>query len=40
LKDGDIFYIPISTTKIVLEQAIITAIGLGSTVLTYRLAYQ
>lgn len=40
LKDGDIFYIPISTTKIVLEQAIITAIGLGSTVLTYRVAYQ
>ena len=40
LKDGDIFYIPVSNVKIVLEQAITTAIGVGTTIVTYRAAYQ
>jgi polysaccharide export outer membrane protein len=40
LKDGDIFYIPVSNTKIVFEQAISSAIAVGTTILTYRLAYQ
>jgi polysaccharide export outer membrane protein len=40
LKDGDIFYIPVSNTKLVLEQALTTAIGVGTAVLTYRVGYQ
>jgi polysaccharide export outer membrane protein len=39
LKDGDIFYIPVSNAKLVLEQAITTAIAIGTTVVTYRSAY-
>lgn len=40
LKDGDIVYVPVSNTKIALERGIESIIGVGTTVLTYRLAYQ
>jgi len=39
LKDGDILYIPISNAKLALEQGITSAIGLGTAIATYRLAY-
>jgi polysaccharide export outer membrane protein len=40
LKDGDIFYVPISNLKLALQQAINSAIGIGTSVVTYRIAYQ
>jgi protein involved in polysaccharide export with SLBB domain len=40
LKDGDILYIPTSNIKLALMQAINSAIGVGTTVVTYRTAYQ
>ena len=40
LKDGDILYFPISNAKLALEQGIGSAIGLGTAVATYRLAYR
>ena len=40
LKDGDILYVPISNVKVALERGIETAIAIGTTVLTYRVAYQ
>ena len=40
LKDGDILYIPTNNTKVILLQALTSAIGVGTTVLTYRAAYQ
>jgi polysaccharide export outer membrane protein len=40
LKDGDILYVPMSSTKIAMEQAINSAIGIGTSILTFRLAYQ
>lgn len=40
LKDGDILYIPTSNAKLALMQAINSAIGVGTSVLTYRTAYQ
>ena len=40
LKDGDILYVPTSTGKIATEQAISSALGIGTQVVTYRTAYQ
>jgi polysaccharide export outer membrane protein len=40
LKDGDILYVPLSTAKSVSEQAITAAIGIGTSVVIYRTAYQ
>ena len=40
LKDGDILYIPISNAKLAIEQGIASAIGMGTAVATYRLAYR
>ena len=40
LKDGDILYIPTSTAKLVTQQAITSALGIGTSVVTYRTAYQ
>ena len=40
LKDGDILFVPTSTAKLATEQAISSAIGIGSSVAIYRTAYQ
>jgi polysaccharide export outer membrane protein len=40
LKDGDILYVPTSNLKLGLMQAINSAIGIGTSVVTYRTAYQ
>jgi polysaccharide export outer membrane protein len=40
LKDGDILFVPTSTGKLALEQAISSAIGIGSSVAIYKTAYQ
>jgi polysaccharide export outer membrane protein len=40
LKDGDILYVPTSTGKLVTEQAIITGIGIGTSLALYRVASQ
>ncbi|MGA2674324.1 MAG: polysaccharide biosynthesis/export family protein [Terracidiphilus sp.] len=40
LKDGDILYIPTSTGKIAIEQAISSALGITTQVVTYRSANQ
>jgi polysaccharide export outer membrane protein len=40
LKDGDILYIPTSRIKLVTEQAISSALGVGTSVAIYRTAYQ
>jgi polysaccharide export outer membrane protein len=40
MKDGDILYIPTSNTKLALQQAISSAIGIGTSVATYKTAYQ
>jgi polysaccharide biosynthesis/export protein len=39
LKDGDILYLPTSTAKLVTEQAITAAIGVGTSVAVYRTTY-
>ncbi len=36
LKDGDILYVPVSTAKLVSEQAIISALSVGSSIAVYR----
>jgi len=40
LKDGDILYVPTSRIKLVTEQAIGSAVGLGTSLLLYRVAVQ
>jgi polysaccharide export outer membrane protein len=40
LKDGDILYIPTSNIKLGVMQAINSAIGIGTSVVTYRTAFQ
>jgi polysaccharide export outer membrane protein len=40
LKDGDILYVPTSNGRLVLEQAINSALGIGTSVAVYRTAYQ
>ena len=40
LKDGDILFIPTSTGKLVLQQAISSALNIGTSVAVYRTAYQ
>jgi polysaccharide export outer membrane protein len=40
LKDGDILFIPTSTSKLVLQQAISSALNIGTSVAIYRTAYQ
>jgi protein involved in polysaccharide export with SLBB domain len=39
LKDGDILYVPTSNVKLFTEQAINSAIGIGTSVAIYRTAY-
>ncbi len=40
LKDGDILFVPTSTGKLVTEQAISSALGIGTGLVLYRTAYQ
>jgi polysaccharide export outer membrane protein len=40
LKDGDILFIPTATGKLVMQQAISSALSIGTSVITYRTAYQ
>jgi polysaccharide export outer membrane protein len=40
MKDGDILYVPTSVGKLASEQAITSALGIGTQVVTYRTAYQ
>jgi len=40
LKDGDILFVPTSTGKLVLQQAISSALNIGTSVAIYRTAYQ
>jgi polysaccharide export outer membrane protein len=40
LIDGDILYVPTSTGKLITEQAINSALGIGTSVAVYRTAYQ
>jgi polysaccharide export outer membrane protein len=40
LKDGDILYIPTNNAKLAAMQAINSAIGIGTGIVTYRVAYQ
>jgi len=40
LKDGDILYVPTSTGKLAAEQAINSALGIGTSIAVYRTAYQ
>ncbi len=40
LKDGDILYIPTSNVKVAILRAINSAIGVGTNIATFRLAYQ
>jgi polysaccharide export outer membrane protein len=40
LKDGDILYVPTSTARLVTEQAITSALGIGTQVTIYRTAIQ
>ena len=40
LKDGDILFVPTSTGKLVTEQAISSALGVGTQLVLYRTAYQ
>lgn len=39
LKDGDILYVPVSTSKVIMQQAIADAISMGTMILTFRLTY-
>jgi polysaccharide export outer membrane protein len=40
LKDGDVVYVPTSTAKLAAEQAISSALGIGTQIVVYRTAYQ
>jgi polysaccharide export outer membrane protein len=40
MRDGDVLYIPTSTGKLAAQQAITSALGIGTSVVTYRTAYQ
>jgi polysaccharide export outer membrane protein len=40
LRDGDILFVPTSTGKLAAEQAITSAIGIGTSLALYRTAYQ
>jgi polysaccharide export outer membrane protein len=40
LRDGDILFVPTSTGKLVTEQAISSALGVGTQLVLYRTAYQ
>jgi polysaccharide export outer membrane protein len=40
LKDGDIVFVPTSNGRLVMEQAINSALGIGTSVAVYRTAYQ
>ena len=40
MKDGDILYVPTSNGKLITEQAITSAIGIGTSIAVYRTAYQ
>ena len=40
LMDGDILYVPTSNGKLVTEQAINSALGIGTSVAVYKTAYQ
>jgi len=40
LIDGDILYVPTSNGKLITEQAINSALGIGTSVAIYRTAYQ
>jgi len=40
LKDGDILFVPTSTAKLVMQQAISSALNIGTSVAVYRTAYQ
>ena len=40
LKDGDILFIPTATGRLVMQQAISSALSIGTSVVTYRAAYQ
>ena len=40
LKDGDILYVPTSNGKLVTEQAISAALGIGTSVVVYKTTYQ
>jgi polysaccharide export outer membrane protein len=40
LKDGDILYVPTSTARLATEQAITSAIGIGTQLTIYKTAYQ
>lgn len=39
MKDGDVLYVPTSTAKLVTVQAISSALGIGTQVVTYKVAY-
>lgn len=39
MQDGDMLYIPTSTAKLAIQQAITSALGIGTQVVTYRSAY-
>jgi polysaccharide export outer membrane protein len=39
MKDGDVLFIPTSTTRLVVEQAINSALGIGTSVAVYRTSY-
>src|SRR6185437_7744167 len=40
LKDGDVVYVPTSTAKLVAEQAVTSALGIGSSITIYRTGVQ
>jgi len=40
LKDGDILYVPTSNGRLAAEQAISSALSIGTNVAVYRTAYQ
>ena len=40
MKDGDILYVPTSTSKLATEQAITAAIGIGTNVIIYKTSFQ
>jgi hypothetical protein len=40
MKDGDILFVPTSTTKLVAEQALQSALSIGSSVAIYRTSLQ
>jgi hypothetical protein len=40
MKDGDVLFVPTSTAKLVTEQAITSALGIGTSIAIYKVAYQ